>query len=47
MKFWKRLQWLAIAAFLALLLLSWWGSPSTSTGNTESPRSKLIFHTQP
>jgi hypothetical protein len=35
MRFWKRLRWLSTAAFIALLLWSWWavdspGSPAAS-----------------
>jgi hypothetical protein len=36
MKFWKRLRWIGSAAFIALLLWSWWAAdPATPS---DAPR---------
>jgi hypothetical protein len=39
MKFWKRLRWASTLAFIALLLLSWFGSdtPPSAPGGTPPP----------
>jgi len=39
MKFWKRLRWAFSLAFIALLLLSWFGSnpPSSAHGGRQPP----------
>lgn len=47
MKFWKRLRWIATAAFLALIALGWLGSERTTAalpGSKGSPRAVRDFH---
>jgi hypothetical protein len=37
MKFWKRLRWAFSLAFIALLLLSWFGSDPSSSAPGSKP----------
>lgn len=38
MKFWKRLRWLATAAFALVLVAAWlWAGPGNSAGGSSAP----------